>query len=96
MPFAIPGREEPCAPMHLTDAKPGARLALRSLPANPATEHQMRSLGLLPGAAFRLVRRAPFRGPLLVEVGGRVIALSWKIACGLDVSPAPDPGPEGA
>lgn len=80
--------------MRLTDARPGDRLALRSMPADTGTESQVRSLGLLTGVALRLVRRAPFRGPLLLEVEGRVIALGWKIASGLEVSPVPAPGTE--
>ncbi len=82
--------------MQLTDAKTGARLTLQAMSADANIEHQVRSLGLLPGGAVRLLRRAPFRGPLLIEVGGRVIALGWKIASGLEVSLAPDPGSEGA
>jgi ferrous iron transport protein A len=78
--------------VRLTDAKTGARLALQDMPTDANTEHQVRSLGLLPGARLRLIRRAPFRGPLLIEVGGRVIALGWKIASGLEVSPVPAPG----
>ena len=80
--------------MRLTDARPGDHLALRSMPADAGAEGQVRSLGLLPGVALRLVRRAPFRGPLLLEVEGRVIALGWKIASGLEVSPLPAPGTE--
>lgn len=80
--------------MRLTDARPGDQLALTSLPGNAETEGQVRSLGLLPGVALRLVRRAPFRGPLLLEVEGRLIALGWKIASGLEVSRLPAPGTE--
>jgi ferrous iron transport protein A len=78
--------------VRLTDARTGAQLILRGLPANPAAEGQVRSLGLLPGGAVRLIRRAPFHGPLLLEVDGRIIALGWKIASGLEVAPAPAPG----
>ena len=78
--------------MRLTDARTGDQLILQGLPANPAAEGQVRSLGLLPGGAVRLLRRAPFHGPLLLEVDGRIIALGWKIASGLEVSPAPAPG----
>jgi len=80
--------------VRLTDAHPGELLALRSMPADAGTEAQVRSLGLLPGVALRLVRRAPFRGPLLLEVEGRVIALGWKIASSLEVSRLPAPGTE--
>jgi len=82
--------------VRLIDAKTGATLTLHGLPADPMAESQVRSLGLIPGSSVRLIRRAPFHGPLLLEVQGRVIALGWKIASGLEVSPAPDPGPEGA
>ncbi len=78
--------------MRLTDARNGDQLILQRLPANPAAEGQVRSLGLLPGGSVRLLRRAPFRGPLLLEVDGRIIALGWKIASGLEVSPASAPG----
>ena len=81
--------------MRLTDARTGAHLTLHGLPVDPIAESQVRSLGLLPGGAVRLIRRAPFHGPLLLEVEGRVIALGWKIASGLEVSPASIPGPEG-
>lgn len=64
------------------------------MPADAEAEGQVRSLGLLPGVALRLVRRAPFRGPLLLEVEGRVIALGWKIASGLEVSQLFAPGTE--
>jgi ferrous iron transport protein A len=62
------------------------------MPADAGAEGQVRSLGLLPGVALRLVRRAPFHGPLLLEVEGRLIALGWKIASGLEVSPVPASG----
>jgi Fe2+ transport system protein FeoA len=78
--------------VRLTDARPGDHLALRSMPADAGTEGQVRSLGLLPGGAVRLLRRAPFHGPLLLEVDGRIIALGWKIASGLEVSLVSAPG----
>lgn len=61
------------------------------MPADARTEQQVRSLGLLPGSGLRLIRRAPFHGPLLLEVGGRTIALGWRIASGLEVIPAEAP-----
>ncbi len=72
--------------MRLTDAQTGAQLTLQGLPVDPVAEGQVRSLGLLPGGAVHLLRRAPFHGPLLLEVDGRIIALGWKIASGLEVA----------
>jgi ferrous iron transport protein A len=36
---------------------------------------KMRSMGLLPGDYARVIRQAPFGGPVLVEIDGRSIAL---------------------
>lgn len=81
--------------MRLTDAKPGALLILQGMPADPLTEHQVRALGLIPGARLGFIRRAPFRGPLLIDVGGRTIALGWRIASAIEVNPAaPRPEPD--
>lgn len=71
--------------MRLTEARPGDRLSLRHLPPDPRTELQIRSLGLVPGAEILLLRRAPFRGPLLIEVGRRTVAVGWRIAFGIEV-----------
>jgi ferrous iron transport protein A len=37
-------------------------------------------VGFLPGNTARIVRSAPFHGPLLVEVDGREIVIGRKIA----------------
>ena len=37
-------------------------------------------LGFLPGNNARIIRMAPFHGPLLVEVGGREIVIGRNIA----------------
>lgn len=82
--------------MRLTRAKTGAPLVVRRLPEHPDTERQIRAVGLQPGSLTRIIRRAPFWGPLLLEAEGRTIALGWRAAWSLDVMPATDPGPERA
>jgi ferrous iron transport protein A len=37
-------------------------------------------LGFLPGNTARIIRMAPFHGPLLVEVDGREIVIGRNIA----------------
>lgn len=37
-------------------------------------------LGLVPGGQIKVVRKAPFGGPLLVEVNGRMIAIGRGVA----------------
>jgi len=46
---------------------------------------KMRSMGLLPGDYARVIRQAPFGGPILVEFGGRAIALGRGIASKIEV-----------
>lgn len=38
------------------------------------------TLGLLPGKAFTLVNRAPFNGPLQIEMDGAVVHLGYELA----------------
>jgi ferrous iron transport protein A len=45
--------------------------------------------GLFPGDLIRVIRSAPLGGPLLVEVNGRRIALSRRVAGMIFVEEAP-------
>jgi ferrous iron transport protein A len=41
---------------------------------------KLRQLGIAPGVCVRVVRVAPLKGPVLIEVNGRSIALGRQIA----------------
>lgn len=43
-------------------------------------EDKLRQLGVFPGEQARVLRQAPFGGPLLVEIRGRAIALGRGVA----------------
>ena len=43
-------------------------------------ERHLSQLGFLPGNKVRIIRSAPFRGPLLIEVEGREIVLGRRVA----------------
>jgi len=43
-------------------------------------ERRLAQLGFLPGNKVRVIRSAPFRGPLLLEVEGREIVLGRGVA----------------
>lgn len=43
-------------------------------------EIRLTQLGFLPGNKIRVIRSAPFHGPLLIEVEGREIVLGRGIA----------------
>ena len=41
---------------------------------------KLTQFGVYPGDSLRILRRAPFKGPILVEVGGREVALGRGVA----------------
>jgi Fe2+ transport system protein FeoA len=51
-------------------------------------QEKLRQLGLLPGDTACILRQAPFGGPVLIEVGGREIALGRQIAFNILVKEA--------
>ena len=60
--------------------------ALRDIPVAAAGEtagdiqRRLAQLGFLPGNRIRIIRSAPFHGPLLLEVEGREIVLGRGVA----------------
>ena len=48
-------------------------------------ELKLRQLGLLPGDLARVMRHAPFGGPIMIEVNGRTIALGKGVAAKIAV-----------
>ena len=52
-------------------------------------EAKLRQLGLLPGDMARVLRQAPFGGPLLIEIEGRSIAIGRGIAAKIEVEEMP-------
>ena len=43
-------------------------------------EARLTQMGFLPGNKIRVIRSAPFKGPLLIEVEGREIVLGRGVA----------------
>ncbi len=43
-------------------------------------QRRLAQLGFLPGNRVRIIRVAPFRGPLIMEVEGREIVLGRRVA----------------
>ena len=43
-------------------------------------QRRLAQLGFIPGNKIRIIRKAPFHGPLILEVEGREIVLGRRIA----------------
>ena len=66
--------------MFLIEAQNGASIRIESFLTGAGLAAKLRQLGLVPGDIAKVVRRAPFRGPVLLEVNGREIAIGRTIA----------------
>jgi len=47
----------------------------------------LRELGLVPGTTIRIVEKAPFGGPLTIQIGDKTVAIAREIAPHIGVSP---------
>jgi ferrous iron transport protein A len=66
--------------MTLIQVKTGQTVKIKHFEGGANFEHKLRQLGLVPGDNARVLRHAPLGGPILVEVGGRSIALGRGVA----------------
>ena len=66
--------------MRLLDIESGKLVRVLGFEGGQHMQHKLRQLGILPGDCARVLRHAPFGGPILLEVGGREIALGRTIA----------------
>ena len=64
----------------LLEIKPGEKVRLVSFGKKALTRIKLQQYGLFPGDTCRVVRVAPFEGPVLINSNGREIALGMSIA----------------
>jgi DtxR family Mn-dependent transcriptional regulator len=79
-------RLQPSALRPLSELDPGESSTIRRVPdGDNELLRYLSELGLLPGAEVRLVRTAPFAGPVTVAVAGAEQAISPEIASQIGV-----------
>ena len=66
--------------MTLADAEVGQWIVIVGYDDDHALSERLVPLGLAPGDSARVVRRGPLGGALLVEAGGRSIAVGRSVA----------------
>ncbi len=77
--------------MTLLDLAAGERAEIEAVRGELAVTRRMHALGIIAGRAVRLVRAAPFSGPLLIEdeaTGARVM-IARAMAAGVEVRREP-------
>ncbi len=66
--------------MTLCEIQQGSQAKIVSIGGGRTAQQQLRELGLFPGDTVRVLRRAAFQGPLLIECRGTQIALGRGVA----------------
>lgn len=66
--------------MNLLSVDNGRWVKVKNFRGGSGMQRRLAQLGFLPGNRVRIIRSAPFRGPLLLEVEGREIVLGRGIA----------------
>jgi Fe2+ transport system protein FeoA len=59
----------------LSELPPGASAVVSRLESGSAVLTRLRELGVLPGTAIRLVRRAPMGDPLEISIRGTLLSV---------------------
>ncbi len=66
--------------MQLLSIEKGAQAKVIGCEGGQGLQAKLIQYGLYPGDTLRVIRIAPFRGPLLIEVNGREVALGRGVA----------------
>jgi ferrous iron transport protein A len=66
--------------MNLLKVKNGRWVRVTNFRGGWGMQRRLSQLGFLPGNKIRIIRSAPMRGPLLLEVEGREIVLGRGVA----------------
>ena len=66
--------------MRLIDASVGIWVKITGFEGGEKFQDRLLQHGLYPGDVARILRAAPLKGPLLVEVSGRELALGRTVA----------------
>lgn len=66
--------------MVLTDVEAGKLVRVVLMNSGRELEGKLRQLGIHTGGTIQVLRKAPFHGPVLLELDGREIALGYGIA----------------
>jgi ferrous iron transport protein A len=66
--------------MKLIEVEIGKTFRILHFDGGILLENKLRQLGLLPGNNARILRHAPWGGPVMIEVDGRTIAIGKGIA----------------
>jgi ferrous iron transport protein A len=71
--------------MRLLDTPKGKVVRIVDYKGGKGVESKLRQLGITPGHRVKVLRFAPFGGPIMVDLDGRSVALGRGIAARVQV-----------
>jgi len=71
--------------MRLSDCNPGKKAKVIDLMVNPTYKKRILDLGMLPGTEVQIVRKAPFGGPIVVQVRGYQVSIRMTEAKNIEI-----------
>jgi Fe2+ transport system protein FeoA len=75
-------------PVRLADCIPGTKAKIMDLMVNAAYKKRILDLGMLPGTEIQVVRKAPFGGPIIVQVRGYQVGIRMTEAKNIEIESA--------
>lgn len=71
--------------MKLLDVPKNVSVQIINYTGGKGVDSKLRQLGISPGREVKVLRYAPMGGPLMVDVGGRSVAIGRGIAAKIQV-----------
>jgi len=71
--------------MKLLDAPKNVPVIIINYTGGKGVDSKLRQLGLCPGREVKILRYAPMGGPVMVDIGGRSVAIGRGIAAKIKV-----------
>ncbi|MFO7942844.1 MAG: FeoA family protein [Anaerolineales bacterium] len=71
--------------MRLVDVEQEKEVRIVDIQGGKGVARKLQQLSLMPGDRVRVTKRAPLKGPLLVEAHGRSVALGRGVAAKVEV-----------
>ncbi|MDP6569879.1 MAG: ferrous iron transport protein A [Candidatus Marinimicrobia bacterium] len=64
----------------LTAVQPGETVRVNAFTASLELQSRLVEMGILPGVNIRLIKSAPFKGPVELKIRGYHVSLRWNDA----------------
>ena len=74
-------------PVSLRDLPRGSRARIVEMPAGGECSERLEAMGIRVGKDVVKLSGMPFHGPVTLLLGGRQIAIGWKMSCSVMVLP---------